>query len=224
MKKLLFCLSLLFAFNFTFSQNKNKFNPSLEIGIAQRSFPFELSEFSHLPGSFSGYSYEFDNHKHFKNFSLSIALKEYVLKKRISVQLASYFRYNHLYYGKNAQGITNYSDEYKRLKYDIFLDGLYHFKKGKSSSVGVELGLGIGFMNLGTRFKDSILDYNNRYEEVIRGFGFLAPRLLVGINKNKFSLFAIAHGTPDSYYRSNPSIWLEFKLAYSFSPFKKREK
>lgn len=222
MKNVICCLTLLIGFISAYSQSKNKLNPSIEIGIAQRSNPFELSEFSWLPGS-SGYTYQYNSGKHFKNFSLSLALQQFVLKKRISVQLASYFRYNHLYYGKNAQGVSSTNEkEYKRLKYDVFIDGIYHFKKRKPSSIGIELGLGIGYMNFGTNFKDSIWN-GNATVEAVRSFTFLAPRLIIGINKNKFSFFTIVHGTPDSYYRSNPSIWLEFKAAYTFSLFKKKK-
>jgi hypothetical protein len=221
MKKTILCLSFLCVSIELLSQSKFKLNPSVEIGIAQRSNAFELSEASWLPGS-SGYTYKYSNSKHFRNFSMAMALQQFVLKKRISVQLASYFRYNHLYYGKNAQGVSSTKEkEYKRLKYDVFIDGLYHFKKRKPRSVGIVLGAGIGNMNYGTKFKDSTWRGND-YVEFDRSFRFLAPRLIVGFNKQKFSFFTIAHGTPDSYYRSNPSIWLEFKAAYSFSPFKKK--
>ena len=224
MKHILFCLHLLCVPIALHSQSKFKLNPSAEIGIAQRSNPFELSESSWLPGSPGyGYTYEYNSSKHFRNFSLAIALQQFVLKKRISLQLASYFRYNHLHYGKNTQGVSSTKEkEYKRLKYDVFIDGIYHFKKRKPASVGIVLGAGIGYMNYGTKFKDSAWLGNN-YIEFTRSFRFLAPRLIVGINKSKFSFFAIAHGTPDSYYRSNPTIWLEFKAAYTFSPFKKKK-
>ena len=222
MKNVICCLTLLFGFISAYSQSKNKLNPSIEIGVAQRSNPFELSKYSYLQTHLNT-TYVYNSGKHFRNFSLSLALQQFVLKKRISVQLASYFRYNHLYYGKNAQGVSSTKEkEYKRLKYDVFIDGLYHFKKRKPSSIGIELGLGIGNMNLGTKFKDSIWD-GNATVEAVRSFTFLAPRLIVGINKSKFSFFAIAHGTPDSYYRSNPTIWLEFKAAYTFSPFNKKK-
>ena len=211
----------LLPFFSAYSQSKIKLNPSIEIGVAQRSNPFELSPDPRFQG-YSRYTYVYNSGKHFRNFSLSLALQQFVLKKRISIQIASYFRYNHLYYGKNSQGISSFSEkEYKRLKYDIFIDGLYHFKKRKLRSVGIELGIGIGEMNFGTTFKDSIIGGNYGLQN--RSFRFLAPRLIVGINKGKFSLFSIAHGTPDPDYRSNPSIWLEFKAAYTFSPFKKKK-
>ena len=222
MKKNIYLVFFILLGFSAYSQNKFKLNPSIEIGIAQRSNPFELSKYSYLQTNL-GTTYDYNSGKHFRNFSLSLALQQFVLKKRISVQLASYFRYNHLYYGKNSQGVSSTKEkEYKRLKYDVFIDGLYHFKKRKPSSIGIELGLGIGNMNLGTKFKDSIWDGLATVEGV-KSFTFLAPRLIIGINKTKFSFFAIVHGTPDSYYRSEPSIWLEFKAAYTFSPFKKKK-
>lgn len=225
MKTLFFCPILLFAFCFTYGQKNKKLNPSIEIGVAYRPGVIELSKLSRLPNLGQPYTtFTYSSKKHFNNANLSIALQQFVLRQSIGLQIASYFRYNHLYYGKNAQGVSsNKEKEYKRLKYDVFIDGLYHFKKRKPSSIGIELGLGIGYMNLGTRFRDSLLDYNNNYREATGGFDFLAPRLIVGLNKNNFSFFAVAHGTPDSEYEGNPTIWLEFKAAYSFSPFKKKK-
>jgi hypothetical protein len=217
---------ILFVFysNAAFSQSKFKFNPRVEAGIAYRPGVIELSELSRLPNLGKPYTnYAYSTKKHFNNVSLSIALQQLVLKNRISLQLASYFRYNHLYYGKNAQGVSSIKEkEYKRLKYDLFIDGLYHFKKTKSG-LGILLGAGIGTMNNGTLFKDSTWNSNNIYVETDRIFRFLAPRLIVGASKNNFSFFAIAHGTPDSEYDGNPSIWLELKAACSFSPFKKKK-
>lgn len=192
------------------------------MGLAYRPGVIELSESSKYP-SFRT-THAFNSTKQFNAVSVAIALQHYVIKERLSLQFASYFRYNHLYYGKNVQGISSSNEkEYKRLKYDLFIDGIYHFKKRKASSLGVDLGIEIGFMNNGTNFKDSILDYNNKYVEAVRGFSFLAPRIFVGINKNNFSFFVIGHGTPDSEYQGNPTIWLEFKAAYTFSLFKKKK-
>lgn len=200
-----------------------KFNPAIEVGIAYRPGVIELSELSKYPNpSPRGYTYAYNSKKHFNNVSLSIAVQQFVLKKRISLQVASYFRYNHLYYCKNAQGVSSPGEkEYKRLKYDIFFDGLYHFKKGKSG-ISFVLGAGTGNMNYGTRFRDSVWRGNDSLVGV-RSFRFFAPRLIVGLTKNNISLFAITHGTPDREYEGNPSIWLEFKAAYTFSPFKKKK-
>mgnify|MGYP006388485889 CR=1 FL=1 len=223
MKKIFFCITLLFAFCLAHPQKNTKLNPSIELGIAYRPGVIELSELSRLPNLGRPYTtYDYKNKKHFNNLNLSIALQQLILKKRINLQLASYFRYNHLYYGKNAQAVLSRAEkEYKRLKYDLFIDGLYHFKKSKSG-IGIVVGAGIGNMNYGTRFRDSVWRGNDSLEAV-RSFRFFAPRLIVGLNKNNFSFFAIAHGTPDSEYEGNPTIWLEFKAAYSFSPFKKRK-
>ena len=204
--------------------SQSKFNPSIEVGIAYRPGLIELSRFSKYPNpSPRGYTYAYSSKKHFNNVSLSLAVRQLVLKNRISIQLASYFRYGHLYYGKNAQGISSSKEkEYKRLKYGLFIDGIYHFKKRKPASTGIQLGIGIGFMNNGTNFGDSAWRGNN-YVASGRAFNIFAPRIIVGVNKNNFSFFAIAHGTPDADYEGNPSIWLEFKAAYSFSLFKKRK-
>ncbi len=196
------------------AQNKLRFNPSIEIGIARRAEAFELSDYSSRTSP--NFTFYYDAFAHFTNTNLAIAVNQYVYKNKLTVQLASYFRYNHLNYGKNAQGISNSNQtEYKRLKYDIFIDVLYHFKKRKEKSLGIILGAGIGEMNYGTKFKDSLW-IGSKNELKTRSFIFIAPRLLLGFEKGNFSFFTIAHGTPDIDYRSNPTIWLEFKLAYAF--------
>ena len=82
------------------------------------------------------------------------------------------------------------------------------------------MNIGTGFSyNYNTGEKDTIGNWIIR--RLKGGFGFLAPRLLVGIKKNRVSGFINVHGTPDNNYRSNPTIWIEFKATYSFSPFKK---
>jgi hypothetical protein len=213
-RKYIVLLIVCFLYSNSYSQHKLIFNPSVEIGIAHRNAAFELSDYYNR---FSpDFTYDYDGIAHFRNTSLAIGFEQYVYKKKLSIQLASYFRYNHLYYGKNAQGISNSNQkEYKRLKYDIFVDALYHFKKRKKKSIGIILGVGIGKMNYGTKFKDSLWT-GNKNELKTRAFIFIAPRLLLGFEKNNFSFFTITHGTPDIDYRSNPTIWLEFKLAYSF--------
>ena len=202
-----------------YAQNKLAFNPSVEIGVAIRNAAFELIDYTN--GRSPDLTYDYNGIAHFRNTSVAIAFKQYVHKNKISVQLASYFRYNHLYYGKNAQGLSNSNQkEYKRLKYDLFLDGLYHFKKRRENAAAIILGLGIGKMNNGTKFKDSVLT-GSKYELRTTSFQFFAPRLLLGIEKRKISFFVIAHGTPDTDYQPNPTIWLEFKGSYSF-PLKKK--
>lgn len=217
MKNIIVTVTIVLGGFSTYSQSK--FNPIIETGIAFRTGYIELSNLSKKPGQpYTTYTYS--KAKHFNNINLSITIQQFILKKRISFQLASYFRYNHLYYGKNNLGVSTATEkEYKRIKYDMFIDVLYHFKKRKINSIGFEIGAGIGYMNFGTRFIDSAM-VSNRYIEIKKGFRFLAPRILIGVNKNNFSFFTIAHGTPDADYEPNPTIWLEFKLAYKFTPFK----
>ena len=117
-KKLIFP-AFLFFFVFSSSsvssQSKFNFNPRLEVGIAYSPGVIELSELSRLPNLYRSYTtYAYSSKRHFNNINLSIALQQFVLKKRISLQAASYFRYNHLYYGKNAQGVS--SNKKKRIQ------------------------------------------------------------------------------------------------------------
>lgn len=77
-------------------------------------------------------------------------------------------------------------------------------------------------MNYGTLFRDSVWRANDSIVG-LRVFRFVAPRIIIGVSKNNFSFFAIGYGTPDSEYEGKPSIWLEFKAAYTFSLFKKKK-
>lgn len=120
-KKLIFP-AFLFFFVFSLSsvssQSKFNFNPRLEAGIAYRTGVIELSELSRLPNLYRSYTtYAYSSKKYSNNINLSITLQQSILKQGISLQVASYFKYSHLYYGKNAQGVSsNKEKEYKRLK------------------------------------------------------------------------------------------------------------
>ena len=80
MKKNIYLVFFILLGFSAYSQNKFKLNPSIEIGIAQRSNPFELSKYSYLQTNL-GTTYDYNSGKHFRNFSLSLALQQFVLKK-----------------------------------------------------------------------------------------------------------------------------------------------
>lgn len=206
-------------------ENKFNFRPEIAVGVAQRSPAIELSQYSTAQYRKPYSTYNYNAVKQFAAFNIAVDIKHNIYKEKIAAQLSSYLRYNHLYYGKNAQGISGPAEKnYKRLKADIFLDLLYNFKKKNENSIGLVAGVGYGKMNIGTRFTDSLHVPNSFGDSnylVTKSFEIATPRILLGATKNKFSAFLIAHFTPDTYRGNNPTVWLELKASYSFSPFKK---
>ena len=91
------------------------------------------------------------------------------------------------------------------------------------------VGVGYGLANCGTKFrfnfdsgqKDS--SGNIIYVPLIGSFRFWAPRVMVGLHKYRIDALMIATLTPDREFDKNPSLWLEFKAAYTFKPFEKKK-
>lgn len=220
-KSILLILFIFFTYT-SYSQNKIKLNPTIEVGISHRNASIELQP--NFLASSREFGFSFNQVAITRTQSLTIDMRQSLYKERIFAQLSTYFRYNHFHYEGNFT-----SKEIKSFKSDLFLDAIYAFRKKKKTSFGLLLGAGIGFMNIGTGFHYNYntgnKDANGNWiiERRKGAFSFLAPRLLVGVQKNRFSGFVNVYGTPDDNYRSNPTIWLEFKVAYSFSPFEKKK-
>lgn len=203
------------------SQNSFKFEPEINIGISARCASIELLDYPIRSRRNFGFTYDQIEISRNRNFVLEVG--QFVYKKKIFVGLSSYFRYGHFHYK------TDYnSQEFKRFKYDVFFDANYHLKWKEKHKSSLILGLGIGYMNLNTGFNyDRItgeVDANGNILKVnTKGaFGFMAPRFLLGIDRNKFKAFVIVNGTRDDDYRPNPTIWLEFKATYALKKFNKK--
>ena len=85
-------------------------------------------------------------------------------------------------------------------------------------------------MNLGTSFRyDRFEGYDNNNNPIILknakgAFSFLAPKLIIGLQKDRLNGLVIINGTPDREKDPNPTLWIEFKATYSFTPFQKKKK
>jgi hypothetical protein len=197
-----------------------RFKPEVNIGIAFRNASLELSNYPNRNNR--SFGFDFDQIALTRTQNLALDIGQFVYKKRIYVDISSYLRYGHFHYETQSPQ----SKEIKRLKYDFFLDASYYFKKKNENRFGVILGAGIGYMNINTGFRYNYIngdtDASGNYvvRNVKGGFGYIAPRLIVGGEIKRIKGFVIVHGTPDDDYRSNPTIWLEFKLSYKIFKFK----
>ncbi len=206
------------------AQTVKKLSPEIAIGIAARNASIELTDYPRRSARSFGFSYNQIDISRNRNISLDIG--QFVYKKKIYVELSSYCRYGHFHYETNSPN----SKQIKRFKYDVFLDANYYLKWKKQHKSSLILGLGVGYMNMNTGFRyDELtgeIDASGNYLKVNTksSFSFIAPRFLIGIDRNRFKAFVIAHGTPDEDFRSNPTIWLEFKASYTFKPFVKKVK
>jgi len=221
MIKFCFLFSVVFYSVNSFAQKKITY-PTIEIGISHRNASIELESSFLARGRNFGFSY--NQIAITRTQSLAIDMRQNLYKERIFAQFSTYFRYNHFHYEGDYR-----TKEIKNFKSDLFLDAVFVSRKKKKKSFGFLLGAGIGYMNIGTGFhynyntgiKDNNGDWIIKREKAT--FSFLAPRLLMGIKKNRLSGYVNLHYTPDDNYRTNPTIWLEFKVCYSFSPFIKKK-
>ncbi len=210
----LFCLLFL---NYSYSQIK--FTPEISIGIAARNASFELTDYPVRSGRDFGFAY--DQVEISRNRNISLDIGQFISKKKIYVELSSYFRYGHFHFKDRSYS----SEELKKFKYDVFLDANYYLKWKEKHKSSLILGIGVGYMNMNTGFHYDRLtgevDANGNFLKVNTksAFSFIAPRFLLGVDRNKFIAFVIVHGTPDDDYRSNSTIWLEFKATYKIFQF-----
>lgn len=224
-------LILLFCFTTisTFSQ-VNKL-PIISIGLSHRNAIIRLEDKFFNPSP-SGYS--FNSLQHTRVTSLAVDIGRNIWNKHWYLQFANYFRYGHVVYKQNRQNVI--TNEIKRIKHDHVLDMLYKFNSEKPKRPVFVLGVGVGIMNMGTKFQ---FEYNTGekdnlgnwiYRQRTRSFQFTQPRLLVGMErrnvknpKNSLNAYIIIHASPDEDFEPFASIWPELKISYSFSPFKKRK-
>lgn len=220
MKKVIFNLPLLiFSINLIYAQ-KNE-TPSISLGVGFR-FTAWVLESKYGTANPYGFTYQFQDNK----ARLSVDIKQKLSKKRPYIlQLSNYFAYTEFRKVRASPGSNVYVVD-KTLKRDHFLDLIRPFKSKKQRPQFV-LGAGLGFMNLGTKFKYekfTIYSPGNYTSEIANGtMRFFAPRIMVGIQKNAFNGFAIFHGTPDRQGEPYPTIWMEIKATLSFKPFEKRK-
>ncbi len=183
------------------------------------SYRGDILELSNYPVRFHypGYSLEFV--KQFGLRSVGIDFSSDFFKNRLSVLLSSYFRYGHLYFDKSK------NKEVKSFKLDLFADCVYNFGVKRNRKLKFFAGIGLGEVNLGTKFKyafqPEIDSSGNTYlKEAVGSFAFNTARILAGVKKGRWAITINVIGTPDEDKQPYLSATLEGKIAYSLFSFR----
>ena len=205
----------------SYCQFKNP--PKINAGLAYRPGAIELSALSG-PG-FPPRGYVFKGYNYNNNPYLVAELSQKLNHQRWAVQLSNYLTYR--YFVTTVDTLNNPVKDLSSFKYDCFVDVLYELRLPKNNQSFFYIGAGIGFMNIGKKFMYQVIrgnDINGKeiYGQLNSNLAFLAPRISFGYAKKNVSAWLIAHGTPDSDLESNPTIWAECKLLYSFQLKKKK--
>ena len=151
---------------------------------------------------------------------LVLEINQRLNHERWLLQLSNYFSYNYLATLYDSLNIN--SKTISAFKYDIFFDALYEIRLKKFKRSFIYIGAGVGRMNISKKFDynypTGVRDNNSNqiFEKRSTSLSFFAPRLSVGFSFKNISSFLVAHGTPDNDFKSNPSLWLEYKVLYSF--------
>lgn len=199
--------------------------PKISVGVAWRPELFELSNYYIRRTVDKGY---YSNIGRMSNPNLAVELSQKLNHERWLFRFSNYFSYNYL--ATTLDSFNLPKENLKSFKYDLFLDVNYELRFRKFKHSFIYIGAGIGRMNISRKFDHDYptggLD-NNGNRIFIRSstnLAFWAPRIAVGFAFKNFSAFVTAHGTPDGDFNSNPSLWIEYKLLYSFQLKKRKSK
>lgn len=224
MTKLLTTLVFFIFFSFaSYSQFTNA--PKISVGIGWRPELFELSNYSTRSIPAKGYM---SNIGRMDNPNLVVELSQRLNLERWLIQFSNYFSYNYL--ATPVDSFNMLKEDIKSFKYDCFLDVIYEIRFRKFKHFFIYVGAGYGRMNISKKFNYNYptgeLDNNgNRvFLPSSSSLSFWAPRISVGFAFKNISAFVTAHGTPDGDFNSNPSLWVEYKLLYSFQLKKRKSK
>ena len=218
---LLFFVSLSFI---SHAQFKNA--PKISLGIARRPELFELTNYYVRGGPDKGY--QFKGISYLNNPSVVLELGQRLNHERWLVQFSNYFSYNYLV--TPVDSLNRSKEDLKSFKYDCFIDVNYEIRFRKFKHSFIYIGAGIGIMNISKKidynYPTGELDNNGKKIFIPRStnLSFLAPRISIGFAFKNISAFVTAHGTPDEDLNSNPSLWVEYKLLYSFQLKKRKSK
>jgi hypothetical protein len=224
MKKLIISPFFVLILITSYSQFKNA--PKINTGIACRPELFELTNYIVRGGPEKGYQFKGISFMNKPNLVLELSQK--LNHERWIVKLSNYFSRNYL-----VTTVDSFNKPVKDLysfKYDLFFDINYELRLRKHKYSFFYLGAGIGRMNISKKFDYNFptgerdINGNRIFEKRATSLAFWAPRLSVGFAYKNFNVFVIAHGTPDEDLNSNPSLWVEYKLLYSFQLKKRKSK
>ncbi|MBP6430439.1 MAG: hypothetical protein KA319_01630 [Ferruginibacter sp.] len=221
MKTIIYSFLLFISFS-TYSQNKLSFLPKLNVGIAYR---LPAIEFGSKPVYPKLQTYQQNSNKFYHNLSVNTDITQTIINERILAQLSGYLRYGHKFYDKNNLGLSVYGENEKKvIKTDLFFDIRYLLNKKNENAWQFSIGAGYGWLNSGTKYKDSIAINNNQPNlkvEIVKSYKENAPRLLIGMQKDNYNLFLIIHGISAPQKTGNPTIWIETKFNYTIWKLKK---
>ena len=179
--------------------------PSIDIGLA---FRLQAITLENNPNNYSSYSSKYLPLQDSKT-RLYVGIKEKLFKRgKLYISLANYITY---------RNINNEKPDY-RFKRDHIIDITNEFKT-KKDGLKFIVGAGIGLMNCGTNFIDPPNNSSFFYTSSLR---FLAPRLILGLQKNKYNFSIITHGTPNLEGEPYPTLWFESKFTYDLNLFRKK--
>ena len=206
-----------------FSEGQFKNAPKINAGIARRPELFELTNYYVRGGAGKGYQ---SNIGRMNKPSLAFEISQRLNNERWILELSNYLSSNYL--ATVYDSMNYYHKDISAFKYDIFFDGLYEVRFRKFKKTFIYIGAGVGRMNISKKF-----DYNYPtgkfdssgnwlYEKKSTSLSFWAPRILFGVAYKNLSAFVIAHSTPDGDFNRKLSLWVEYKLLYSFNLKKKK--
>jgi hypothetical protein len=216
---------LFFLISFSVITNAQLKNaPKINVGIARRPELFELSNYPSRGRRDKGYQ---SNIGRMSNPNLVVELNQRLNNERWMLQFSNYFSHNYLA-TRYDSGNRIHTDIYA-FKLDVFIDAIYEVRFRKFKNSFILIGGGVGRMNISKKFDynyptggyDS--SYNRFYQKKSTSLSFWAPRLMAGFRYRNISAFVTAHYTPDGDFNPKPSLWVEYKLLYSFQ-LKKRKK
>jgi hypothetical protein len=197
--------------------------PTIAVGVSHRMASLRLND-----KPFSRNIYGFNVRVAERDWYFSLDLKQKVFKRKFILELSNYITHTEFRRIQpdptSLETVTEYG-----VRRDHFLSLIYPFKD-KKDRFKFLLGGGIGYMNLGTKFRfDRFEGYDINGNPIVRRntlgtLQFFAPKLIVGIEKNRLNGFVIVNGTPDADNDPNPTLWIEFKATYTFKPFEKKGK
>jgi hypothetical protein len=203
------------------SKAQNWLNPILGFGVSKRMSMIRLNDLNSTSNNYQLFTYDIGLPQ---NYSC-ISVGNFFNKEKLIVTLENYFTYSEFRNVRSSIVSQTYKKEY-RLKRDHVLS-IKHPLKRKRRKIQIYYGAGLGIMNLGTNFEyDIILGFDSNYNPIIKSgnkgnFRYFAPRISLGVERYNVSAEINIYSTRDDMHNKNPTIWPEFKLAYSFKPFKK---
>jgi len=192
-------------------------SPFILMGIDYRQYPIDIENAPRGPYNSNGGFY---GDKFWKTPSLLLGTG-LSFKKNLALSLTTFTRYNHLYWldGQNfaSQNVKKRAER-KNIKLDMFIDIDKSFRVKKSKNNFLFASLGIGVLNLNTKYNVVIQDTFPNGLGIARHYKGsltkLAPRISTGYRFKNFKIFIEAFITENPDLTNLISLWLGGGLKY----------